>query len=360
MQLDHILRVAIKGNISDVVLKVGCVPRFRYQNELVSVSDGAVITPEMMDGWVDQILPEHHKKKFSTFKEILDLDCAYQLQEGNRFRVNIFRQRQNLGMVLRVIQSKIRSLDELLMPEIIAKLTDEKRGLILVTGATGSGKSTTLAGMIDRINAVRSDHIVTIEDPIEYVFKDKKCTVNQREVGLDTDSFSKALRAALRQNPDVIFVGELRDRETTETALMAAETGHLVLSTLHTADAVESLTRMMSYFPPHQHTSLRMMISGCLKAVISQRLVVKKDGKGRVAAVEVMVANAFVRENILEGQNFLPLYEAIKKGGDTYGMQSFDQSLIKFYNNGIITIEEALKEASNRDDMDLQLRGIGA
>ncbi len=359
MQLDQILRVAVKGNVSDVVLKVGVVPRFRYQNELVSVSDGKVITPELMEQWVLQVLPEHHKKNVNI-KELADCDCAYQLPEGNRFRVNILRQKQNLGMVLRVIQNRIKTLEELHMPEVVTKLTEEKRGLVIVTGATGSGKSTTLAAMIDRINGMRSDHIVTIEDPIEFVFNDKKSTINQREVGLDTESFAKALRAALRQNPDVIFVGELRDRETTETALMAAETGHLVFSTLHTADAVESLTRMMSYFPPHQHTALRMMIAGCLKAVISQRLVVKKDNKGRIAAVEIMIANAFVRENILEGANFLPLYEAIKSGGETYGTQSFDQSLLKLYYDGMITMEEALKQASNRDDMDLQMRGIGA
>lgn len=358
MQFEQILRVAVRGGASDIVLKVGQVPRFRLQGGLVSLSDGKVITPEMMNQWVSQALPKHLSNL--DVQTLSDVDCAYQLEEGNRFRVNIFRQRQHLGMVLRVINNNIRSLEELQMPDVLAKLTNEKRGLILVTGATGSGKSTTLAAMIERINNLRPDHIITIEDPIEYAFKDKKATINQREVGMDTESFGKALRAALRQNPDVILVGELRDRETTETALMAAETGHLVMSTLHTSDAVESLTRMMSYFPPHQHKAIRMSLSACLKAVVSQRLVVKKDNKGRVAAVEIMIANAFVRECILEGENFLPLHDSIKKGSETYGMQSFDQSLLKLHAAGIITMEEALKEATNRADMDLQLRGIGA
>jgi twitching motility protein PilT len=227
-----------------------------------------------------------------------------------------------------------------------------------VTGATGSGKSTTLAAVIQRINIERQAHIITIEDPIEYVFEEKMSTVNQREIGLDTSSFGQALRAALRQNPDVILVGELRDRETTETALMAAETGHLVLSTLHTNDAVESLTRLMSYFEPHQHQALRIMLSQTLRAVVSQRLVTRADGQGRVAAMEVMICNALIRDTILKGANFDPLYHAIRSGKDTYGMQSFDQALIHLAQQGVITEEEALKNSSNPDDMKLAMRGV--
>lgn len=357
MDLEKILKVAVRGGASDVILKAGSLPRFRFNGELVSLSDGLVLSAQLIDSWITAIMPEHLRQKFVTSG---DADFSYQTAAGNRFRVNAFKQRQNPGLVLRVVSNHIKSIEELQLPAVLRQLADERRGLILVTGATGSGKTTTLAAMIQKINMERAAHIITIEDPIEFSFKDERSTINQREIGIDSESFGTALRGALRQNPDVILVGELRDRETTETALMAAETGHLVLSTLHTIDAVESLNRLMGYFPPHQHTSLRQMLAHTLKAVISQRLVQKRDGRGMVAANEVMVVNANIRDIIMKSEHFTGVYQAIATGGDTYGMQTFDESLLSLYESGIISREEALSQASRRDDMILKIRGVGA
>jgi twitching motility protein PilT len=357
MDLEKILRVAVRGGASDVILKTGSLPRFRFNGELVSLSDGVVITPPVMQQWIEKAMPPHLVKRLTAAG---DADFSFQSQAGNRFRVNLFRQRQSYGMVLRVISNHIRTLEELQLPPVLKTLTEERRGLILVTGATGSGKTTTLAAMIQRINFERSAHIITIEDPIEFNFKDEKSTIQQREIGIDSESFQTALRGALRQNPDVILVGELRDRETTETALMAAETGHLVVSTLHTNDAVESLSRLMSYFPPHAHTSLRQMLAHTLRAVISQRLVPKADGRGQVAAIEVMIGNATVRDIIQKSEHFDALYSSIRGTGNTYGMQSLDQSLFELYQEGIISRETALAQATLKGDLELKMRGVGA
>lgn len=356
MDLERILSVAVKGGASDIILKVGSLPRFRYQGQLVGLNNGGQVTEQMFKSWLDVIVPAHLKSKIG---QIEDLDFAFENSTGNRFRANVFRQRQMFGMVLRVINGYVRTLEELQLPEILTNLTNLKRGLILVTGATGSGKSTTLAAMIERMNAQKPMHIITVEDPIEFIFQEKAATVNQREIGIDASSFATAMRSALRQNPDVILVGELRDKETTETALMAAETGHLVLSTLHTADAVESITRLMSYFPPHQHASLRLMLSQSLRAVISQRLVGRADKKGLVAAHEILICNALVEEQILKAESFDMLRDAIANGADSEGMKTFDQSLIDLVVREIITEEEALNHASNRKDMQLQLSGVG-
>lgn len=356
MDLEKILRVAVRGGASDVLLKTGSMPRFRFNGELVSLADGMAISPQIMQGWIEKILPAHLQKRLAM---VGDADFAYASSAGNRFRVNLFRQRQSYGMVLRVISTHIRTIEELQLPPILKNLAEEKRGLILVTGATGSGKSTTLAAMIQKINIERAAHIVTIEDPIEFSFKDERATINQREIGIDSESFSSALRAALRQNPDVILVGELRDKETTTTALMAAETGHMVMSTLHTSDAVESLTRLMSYFEPHQHTNLRQMLAQSLKAVLSQRLVPRRDGKGVVAAIEVMMINARVRDIILKAEHFSNLYQVIATGGDQYGMQSFDQHLLSLYQQGVISREMALQQATHKSDLELMIRGVG-
>ena len=356
MDIEKILKVAIRGGASDVILKTASLPRFRFNGELVTLTDGQAITPQIMQAWIDKMLPAHLHKRLASAG---DADFAYQSSAGNRFRVNLFRQRQTYGMVLRVINSAVRTLEELQLPPILRTLSEEKRGLILVTGATGSGKSTTLASMIQKINMDRAAHIVTIEDPIEFSFKDERSTINQREIGLDSESFSSALRAALRQNPDVIFVGELRDHETTETALTAAETGHLVLSTLHTSDAVESLTRLMSYFEPHKHANIRQMLAQSLRAVLSQRLVLRRDGQGLVAAIEVMIVNATVREAILKSEYFTALHQVIATGGDQYGMQSFDQALLALYRQGIITREVAIAQSTHRADFELKLRGVG-
>lgn len=357
MDLEKILKVAVRGGASDILLKTGSLPRFRFNGELVTLSDGQLITPEVMKQWIEKILPPHLQKRLASSG---DADFAYQSLGGARFRVNLFRQRQMFGMVLRVINNHIRTLEELQLPAILRKLAEERRGLILVTGATGSGKSTTLAAMIQKINLERAAHIITIEDPIEFNFKDERSTVNQREIGTDSDSFQTALRGALRQNPDVIFVGELRDRETTETALMAAETGHLVMSTMHTIDAVESLTRLMSYFEPHRHNSLKQMLASSLKAVISQRLVPRVDGRGLAAALEVMICNSTVKDTILNGDHFSSLYNVIAQGGDTYGMQTFDDSLLELYHAGLISRDEALSQASHREDLALKMRGVSA
>lgn len=356
MQLDLILQAAVRGGASDIILKVGALPRFRHNGALVSLSDGNPVTPEVMGTWVTQILPT---RLSHALKEDGSVDFAYHLQSGaSRFRVNIFRQQGHLAIVMRVIATSVRSLEELHLPKVIRKSTEYKRGLVLVTGATGSGKSTTLAGIIQSINLSRAAHIITIEDPVEFSYQEEKATISQREIGEDTRDFSTALKDALRQSPDIILVGELRDHETMETALMAAETGHLVFSTLHTKDAVDSLTRIMSWFPPHQHQSVRMQLAHSLKMVVSQRLVPRSDEKGRTAATEVLVVNSFVKEMILNGENFEALPEAIKRGGKSYGMQSFDQSLLNMYRNGLISKDKALSEASSRENMKLQISGI--
>lgn len=355
MNLEKILKVAVRGGASDILLKPGALPRFRFQGEIINLSDGEIVSDQMMAEWIGSICPPHMKVKL---QQLQDLDFAYTSHSGNRFRVNLFRQKQGYALVLRIINNHVRTMEELQLPKVVHNFTDEKRGLILVTGATGSGKSTTLASIIEKINSTRAAHILTIEDPIEFIFKEKKSTVNQREIGIDTDSFPSALRSALRQNPDVILVGELRDKETTETALMAAETGHLVLSTLHTLDAVEAITRLMSYFPPHQHLSLRIMLSQTLRAIVSQRLVARADNKGMVPAIEILIANELVRETIHLGENFDTLKDTIRSGRGTYGMQSFDQSLLALYNAGIITAEVALNNASKRKDLELAMQGF--
>lgn len=357
VDLEKILKVAVRGGASDIILKTGARPRFRFNGELVTLADGAAVSAQVMQSWIDLLLPEHMKKRLASAG---DADFGYQSSAGARFRVNLFRQRQTYGMVLRVIRSYIRSVEELQLPPIFQSLAAEKRGLILVTGATGSGKSTTLAALIQKINTLRASHIITIEDPIEFNFVDDKSTINQREIGTDTISFSSALRAALRQDPDVILVGELRDQETTQTALMAAETGHLVMSTLHTQDAVESLSRLLGYFEQHQRISVRQMLAQTLKAVISQRLVATLDGKGMVAAIEVMVANSSVRDILQNGSNFDGLYNVLRSSGDSHGMQTFDQSLLELYETGIISRTTLLAEATRREDIELALRGVGA
>ncbi len=355
MDLDRILKVAVLGGASDIILKVGATPRFRYSGDMVPLKDNLTVTSELMLQWLISIVPERLRPKLETLDE---LDFAYQSRHGYRFRVNVFRQRQLHGMVLRVVSSHVRTMEELQLPKVIGNFAGEKRGLILVTGATGSGKSTTLAALIQKINAERAAHILTVEDPIEFHFQDAKSTINQREIGVDAGSFSAALRSAMRQNPDVILVGELRDRETIETALMAAETGHLVLSTLHTQDAVETMTRIMSFFPPDQHAFVRMLLASTLRSIISQRLVPRRNTQGMIAAFEIMVANAMVRDVILKSPSFHAIQDAIREGQKTYGMQTFDQSLLALYEAGAISREQALAQASQKNDMMLRLNGI--
>ena len=356
MQLEQVLKVAVRGGASDIILKSGSRPRFRHHGTLVSLSDGDYISDEVMQSWMAEIVPT---KLRGLLKEKGEVDFGFDASFNARFRVNAFRQRNRYGMVMRVVANVIKTIEELQIPPTIGQAATLKRGLVLVTGATGSGKSTTLAAIVQKINTTRANHVITIEDPIEFYYKDEQSTINQREIGADTLTFSAALRASLRQNPDVILVGELRDSEATETALMAAETGHLVLSTLHTQDAVDSLTRLMSYFSPHQHSSVRIQLANTLQMIVSQRLVPRADGKGRVVACEILVANSFVRDIILSGENFDEINEAIRKG-QNYGMQSFDQSLVALLHHKIITQEQALAEALSRENMSLLISGVGA
>jgi twitching motility protein PilT len=299
-------------------------------------------------------------KQKAKFKESLDLDLAYSVPSLGRFRCNIFNQRGTVGLVLRVIPRKIYTIDDLMLPRVLKTICEEQRGLVLVTGTTGSGKSTTLAAMIDLINATRTEHILTIEDPIEYLHRDNLSIVNQREVEADCKTFSSALRAALRQDPDVILVGEMRDLETIETALHAAETGHLVFSTLHTLDATETINRVISVFPPHHQKQIRLQLAAVLKGIISQRLVPRADGQGRVPAVEVMVATETVRTCIEDKDKTKMLKDVIASGTAQYGMQTFDQSLYFLLKQGLITEEEALLRATNVGEFKLRLEGVMA
>ncbi len=355
MELNEILQIALRGAASDIHLKAGLPPMFRVNGSLVPLKDGKRLPPEEVARMAFGILNEFQKDKFKTTNEV---DLAYGVPGLGRFRVNVFQQRGTIGAVLRVIPIKILTIRELLLPPVLEQISLDQRGLILVTGTTGSGKSTTLAAMIDHINANETNHIMTIEDPIEFLIRDKRSLVNQREVGVDTMSFSQALKSALRQDPDVILVGEMRDLETIETALTAAETGHLVMSTLHTLDATETINRIISAFPPYQQKQVRLQLASVLKAVISQRLVPKNDGKGRVAAVEILKTTARVRELIEDKDRTKEIPDAIAQGHQTYGMQTFDQSLMSLVKNGLVGYEEARRQATNPDDFALRFSGV--
>jgi twitching motility protein PilT len=357
MHIDDLLRIAMERKSSDLHLKVGNYPHVRVDGELVPLTDQPRISAEEMLNMAFSMMSNRQKQKF---KESAELDMAYGVAGLGRFRVNVFQQRGNVGLVLRVIPTKIRALEELYLPKVIEHICDEQRGLVLVTGVTGSGKSTTLAAMLDRINSGRPEHIITIEDPIEFLHRDKKGFVNQREVEVDTPSFGSALRASLRQDPDVILVGEMRDLETISTALHAAETGHLVFSTLHTLDAVETINRIISVFPPPEQKQIRMQLAATLRSVVSQRLVKRADGAGRVPAVEVLISTAFVRECIMTPEKTRMIRETIALGTSQYGMQTFDQSLYDLFQQGLITYETALENASNPDDFKLKIQGIAS
>ena len=355
LSIDDLLRRAVETKASDLHLKVGNHPCLRVDGSLTPLTDVPRVTPEEMLSMAFSMMTNRQKQKF---KETAELDMAYGVAGLGRFRVNVFQQRGNVGMVLRVIPTKIRTIEELELPRVLSQICEEQRGLILTTGTTGSGKSTTLAAMIDRINSLRAEHIITIEDPIEYLHRDKKGFINQREVEVDTSSFSTALRAALRQDPDVVLVGEMRDLETISTALLAAETGHLVLSTLHTLDATETIQRIIAVFPPPEQKQIRLQLASTLKAVISQRLVRKSDGQGRVPAVEVMVSTGYIRDCIINPDKTRMIRDAIAAGTSQYGMQTFDQSIFDLYSRNLITLEEAIMRASNPDDFRLRVQGV--
>ncbi|MFQ5735749.1 MAG: type IV pilus twitching motility protein PilT [Thermodesulfobacteriota bacterium] len=355
MDLSAILNVAVKGRASDVHLKAGVPPILRINGNLVPIKNHDRLAPDMVAKTAMRLMNEAQKEVFKAKKQV---DMAYSVPGLGRFRVNIFQQRGAVGIVLRVIPIRIQTFDELNLPKVIQKISNETRGLVLATGVTGSGKSTTLAAVMDHINNHRSGHIITAEDPIEFLHRDKRCIINQREIGVDAETFSEALRGALRQDPDIIMVGEMRDLETVEIALTAAETGHLVLSTLHTIDAMETINRIVSVFPPYQQKQIRIQLAGVLKAIISQRLMPTKDGRGRVPAAEVMVSTARIRECIEDKDKTKDISDAITKGHTTYGMQTFDQSILALLNKGLISYDEAMRQSSNPDDFNLKVKGV--
>jgi twitching motility protein PilT len=354
VDLNALLYLAVELGASDLHLKVGSFPVARVHGHLQIVSEEKRLDHEDLVQMASSVMGGQIQK----FKDTQEVDLAYSVPGLGRFRCNVFQLRGTIGLVLRVIPIGIRAIDELGLPPVLKKIASEERGLVLVTGTTGSGKSTTLAAMIDYINRNRSSHIITIEDPIEYLHRDGQSIVNQREIGTDTRSFSVALRSALRQDPDVILVGEMRDMETIETALHAAETGHLVLSTLHTLDATETLNRIISVFPPHQQKQVRLQLAVVLKAAIAQRLLPSAKGSGRVPAVEVLVATAFVKDCIVDRDKTHLIQGAIAQGTSQYGMQTFDQSIFGLYSQGLVTLDEALRGASNVDEFKLKVQGI--
>jgi twitching motility protein PilT len=355
MHINDVLKAAVERKASDVHIKVGAHPVMRIDGKLQVLSEFKRLMQEDTIAMAFSMMSSRQKERF---KNQLETDIAYSVPGLGRFRCNIFQQRGSVGLVLRLIPSRILTFKDLLLPPVLESIAQEQRGLVLVTGTTGSGKSTTLAAMIDYVNSRRVEHIMTVEDPIEFLHRDKKSIINQREVDVDTKGFSIALRSAMRQDPDVILVGEMRDYETIETALLAAETGHLVLSTLHTLDATESVNRIISVFPPHQQKQIRLQLASVLKAIISQRLVPRADGLGRVPAVEVLISTGYVRDCVENKEKTKLIRDAISQGTSQYGMQTFDQSLYLLYRNGLITLEEALRRATNPDEFKLKIQGI--
>ncbi len=355
MHVNDLLKIAVDSGASDLHLKVGSFPMMRVRGVLTPANEDKKLDHEDVVAMGAAVMSTTQRQKF---KESQEVDLAYSVPGLGRFRCNIFQQRGTVGMVLRVIPMQIRTIDELGLPQVLKTIAAEERGLVLVTGTTGSGKSTTLAAMIDYINKNRSAHVMTVEDPIEFLHRDNQSMVNQREVAVDTRSFAQALRSALRQDPDVILVGEMRDFETIETGLLAAETGHLVFSTLHTLDATETVNRIIAVFPPHQQKQIRLQLASVLKAVVSQRLMPKTDGKGRAPAVEVMISTPFIRDCIVDKEKTHLINGAIAAGTSQYGMQTFDQSIFSLFQQELVSYEEALRWASNVDEFKLRVQGI--
>lgn len=353
--LDRVLAAARQLGVSDIHLKVGLPPVFRIKGELRTVRDVPPLSRETLQTFALDMMNEHQRE---TFENTWDVDLAYAAPGGGRYRVNVFQQRGQIGLAMRVIPPDVPGFERLNLPEAVLQFANAERGLVVVTGITGAGKSTTLAALVDAINARRACHIVTIEDPIEFAFRDRRSVINQREIGFDTLSFAKALRAALRQDPDVIMLGEIRDLETTEIALLAAETGHLVLATLHTADAADTVNRIVSMFPPHQQQQARLQLANVLGGIISQRLLPRADGKGMIPAVEILVNTRRVKELLVDPKRNGEILQAIETGREPYGMVSFDQSLKDLVERNLVTYEEALAQSTRPDDLALHARGI--
>ncbi len=354
MNLKKMLIEMLNRKASDLHVRVGIRPHLRVNGVLEQIAVDP-LTIDDVEAVVGQLLNE---KQLERFRHKNEMDLALSVAKLGRFRINMFRQRGTSGIAIRAVNTIVPSFDDLNLPPVIGKLAMERRGLVVVTGTTGSGKSTTLASMIEHMNANRFDNVLTIEDPIEYIYRDKKSIITQREVGADTDSFASALKHALRQDPDVIMLGEIRDLDTMSIALTAADTGHLVLTTLHTLNTVETLSRIISFFPPHQHDQIRLLLAGTLKAVICQRLLSRCDIPGRVPALEVLVSTAAVRDCIMNKEKTIDIPELIEQGGQQYGMVTFDQSIMRLYRSGLISFEEAMNQCSNPDDFDLRVKGI--
>jgi len=355
MELDALLAAGVERGASDVHLKPDAPPVLRIDGRLEPQADLGPVTGDFMDAVARQILSE---RLYARLKDGREVDAAYSIPNFGRFRVNMFLALGAIRAVMRAIPAKKQQFEELGLPPVLAQLAMERRGILLATGITGAGKSTTLAAMIDHMNRNRNDHIITIEDPVEFIHDDVNCVISQREVGRDSHSFSTALRAALREDPDVILVGEMRDPETMAVALHAAETGHLVLSTLHTLNATETVTRIVAMFPPHQEQQIRDQLAAVLQGVVSQRLIPRAGGEGRVPAVEVMIGTAVIRDCIREAKRTPEIPGFIVQGASQYGMQSFDQCLLKLYRDGVIAYETAKESASSPDDFDLKVRGV--
>ena len=352
--IDEILGYTLSRKASDLHFKAGSPPVIRIDGEL-QLMDEPALTPEDAKDVAASIMTDKQIRRFSEHNEI---DFAYSAPQIGRFRVNVFRQRGSISIAMRQVTSTIPSFEELHLPEIIKRLALEPRGLVLVTGTTGSGKTTTLAAMIDHINRTTRRHIVTVEDPIEVLHKDRRSIINQREIGLDTQSYATALKYVLRQDPDDIFIGEMRDPETVSAALTAAQTGHFVMSTLHTIDATETINRIIDFFPLHQQKQVRIMLAATLRGIISQRLLVRADGQGRVPAIEIMICTNRIRDFILDPDQACLVADAIKEG-DFYGMQTFDQALLKLYEDGLITLSDGAQVASNPHDFKLLVQQQG-
>lgn len=357
MDIDELLKIAIESDASDLHLKAGNHPTVRIHGHLKPLTNFPKLTPRDTYELSDQITNDYQKEKL---KNDLDLDLAYSLPGFGRFRGSIYHQRGTVSIVLRIIPMEIKTIRDLNLPQVLEKISLEQRGLVLVTGTTGSGKTTTLAAMIDYVNTQRKENIITIEDPIEYLHRDRKSTISQREVGVDVKSFARGLRAALREDPDVILVGEMRDLDTIETGLLAAETGHLVMSTVHTLDAPETINRIISVFPPHHQRQIRFQLASILKAVISMRLIPRKDDLGRVPAAEVMINTPYIQECIQEREKTILIRDAIAAGISQYGMQTFDQSVYMLYQEGLISYEQGLRYSSSPDNFKLRVMGIRA
>jgi twitching motility protein PilT len=355
MHVNDLLKIAVDNGASDLHIKVGSYPMMRIRGQLAAASEDKRLDHEDVVAISAAVMSTAQRQRF---KEAQEVDLAYSVPGLGRFRCNIFQQRGTVGLVLRVIPMQIRTIEELGLPPVLEKIAGEERGLVLVTGTTGSGKSTTLAAMIDHINRTRTAHVMTVEDPIEFLHRDQLSLINQREVSVDTRSFAQALRSALRQDPDVILVGEMRDFETIETALLAAETGHLVFSTLHTLDATETINRIIAVFPPHQQKQVRLQLASVLRAVISQRLIPRLDGRGRAPAVEVMISTPFIRDCVVDKEKTHLIPSAIASGTSQYGMQTFDQSIFGLFQRQLVSYEEALRWASNVDEFKLKVQGI--